>query len=234
LSGITERFFKVRSLYGSDVSFQLLETMYGTREEGIRNFERHVQRLKSSAQHFNFIFDEVVFRQSLERQCTEMLHDTPYRVRATLHASGQIDSKETPMPPLPENTVSLLLAPDYGFAAQSSGNELLIHKTTHRDEYNRAWQTAEALGVFDVLFFNERNELTEGSRSNVFVQLNGQWWTPPVSSGLLPGIMRALILEDDQWNARERIITLADIEGVEGIMVCNALRGPMPAKLMRK
>ena len=83
-----------------------------------------------------------------------------------------------------------------------------------------------------MLFFNERGELTEGGRSNVFVKLDGCWHTPPLSCGLLPGVQRAAMLADPAWNAQETIITRAMLARAEAIVVCNALRGALPAKLI--
>ena len=95
--------------------------------------------------------------------------------------------------PLKNEPVAVLLAWEQGFAPQASSKKLLFHKTTCREEYDQAWQLAETQGAFDMLFCNERGELTEGGRSNVFVKIKDRYWTPPVSSGLLPGVMRAVM-----------------------------------------
>jgi para-aminobenzoate synthetase/4-amino-4-deoxychorismate lyase len=83
-----------------------------------------------------------------------------------------------------------------------------------------------------MLFFNERGELTEGGRSNVFIKLDGHWYTPPLSAGLLPGVMRQVLLEDLAMQARERTLTQADLLRAEAIIVCNALRGALPARII--
>jgi para-aminobenzoate synthetase / 4-amino-4-deoxychorismate lyase len=128
--------------------------------------------------------------------------------------------------------VGVLLAPEHGFAPTQSGNFLLRHKTTHRAEFDRGWREAEARGGFDMLFFNECGELTEGGRSNVFVKLDARWWTPPLAAGLLPGVMRQVLLEDPALDARERVLTLTDVRNAEALFVCNALRGALPAKVI--
>jgi para-aminobenzoate synthetase/4-amino-4-deoxychorismate lyase len=133
--------------------------------------------------------------------------------------------------PLAASTVDVLLASEYGFAARSADDPLLRHKTTSREEYDRAWREAEAQGAFDMLFFNERGELTEGGRSNVFVRLNGRWSTPPLDAGLLPGVMRGVLIEE--LDAEERTLTREDLDRAESLMICNALRGAMPARLKR-
>ena len=120
------------------------------------------------------------------------------------------------------------------YKRQTQADELFLrHKTSVRTRYDAAWRAAEAEGAFDTLFFNERGELTEGGRSNVFVQVDGRWCTPPLSCGLLPGIMRALVLADPAYDAVERVITRAMLARATALMVCNALRGPMPATLRR-
>ncbi|HJW57855.1 MAG TPA: aminotransferase class IV, partial [Burkholderiaceae bacterium] len=95
-----------------------------------------------------------------------------------------------------------------------------------------AWRAAEAQGAFDMLFQNGDGELTEGGRSNVFVKLDGHWYTPPLSVGLLPGVMRAAMLADPAWNARERRLTADDLRQAEEIVLCNALRGALRARLV--
>lgn len=82
-----------------------------------------------------------------------------------------------------------------------------------------------------MLFFNDRGELTEGGRSNVFLKIDGLWYTPPLSSGLLPGVMRAVLLGDPEWNAAERVILESDLMRADALIVCNALRGVLSARV---
>jgi len=126
-----------------------------------------------------------------------------------------------------------LLAGRCGIAPIESADALLLRKTTRRAEFDRAWHEAEAQGGFDMLFFNERGELTEGGRSNVFVKLDGKWFTPPLSSGVLPGVMRGVLLEDEAFGAQERVLTRDDVLNAEALMLTNALRGAVPARLIR-
>jgi para-aminobenzoate synthetase/4-amino-4-deoxychorismate lyase len=132
---------------------------------------------------------------------------------------------------LAHSTVDVLLASEHGFAARSADDPLLRHKTTFREDYDHAWREAEAQGAFDMLFFNERGELTEGGRSNVFVRLDGRWSTPPLGAGLLPGVMRGVLIEE--LEAEERTLTREDLGRAESLMICNALRGALPARLKR-
>ena len=170
-------------------------------------------------------------QECIDEACAGFEAKTGYRLRIALSKSGEIAVTSAPLVPLAASAVDVLLASEHGFAARSADDPLLRHKTTSREEYDRAWRAAEALGAFDMLFFNERGELTEGGRSNVFVRLNGRWTTPPLEAGVLPGVMRGVLIEE--LDAEERTLTREDLDRAESLMVCNALRGAMPARLKR-
>ncbi|HEY3598758.1 MAG TPA: aminodeoxychorismate synthase component I [Paraburkholderia sp.] len=222
---------KARFLTEADPGFQLFETMHATREAGVRHVDRHLARLTASADWLGFRFDESDLRARLAAQCGALQHDLPHRMRLVLDKAGGVEITAAPLVPLADEVVSVLLGPDHGFAAVSSGDVLLRHKTTRRAEYDRGWREAEAKDAFDTLFFNERGELTEGGRANVFVKLAGRWWTPPLSSGVLPGVMRAVLLEDTGMQAAERVLTRDDVLNADALLVCNALRGALPARV---
>ncbi|MFP3245255.1 MAG: bifunctional anthranilate synthase component I family protein/class IV aminotransferase [Paraburkholderia sp.] len=223
---------KASFLTGADPGFELFETMYATHENGVRHLARHFARLARSAAWLGFRFDEPDLRGRLEAQCAGLPAGTPHRVRLALAKSGAVQLSAAPLTPLADSVVGVLLAPDHGFAATEANDALLHHKTTRRADYDRGWRNAEALGAFDTLFFNERGELTEGGRSNVFVKLAARWWTPPLSSGVLPGVMRGVLLDDAELGAGERVLTRADVMNAEALLVCNALRGAVQARVL--
>jgi len=218
---------KARFLTGLQNDFEIFETMRASPTGGIRHRERHLQRLAASAAYFGFPWDAAAAEAYLDTACTMLdASHAAYRVRLALSASGAFSVQHAPITPLTE-PVRVLLAADH----TSASDLFLRHKTSIRSRYDTAWRDAEAQGAFDTLFFNERGELTEGGRSNVFVRLHGRWLTPPLSSGLLPGVMRAVLLDDPDWNAHEAVITRAMLEAADEIVVCNALRGVMRATL---
>jgi branched-subunit amino acid aminotransferase/4-amino-4-deoxychorismate lyase len=109
---------------------------------------------------------------------------------------------------------------------------LLRHKTSARNVYDAAIEQAMAQQAFDAIFCNEQGEVCEGARSNIFVREGQRLLTPPVRCGLLPGVLRAALL--DRGEASEAILSIADIKAAsrEGrLRVGNALRGLMPATL---
>jgi len=142
-----------------------------------------------------------------------------------LDADGTLDIRTAPISDFLPSPVRLLLAKQ----SMQSHDVFLRHKTTLRRRYDLAWQAAERMGAFDTLFVNEKSQVTEGGRCNLFVCRDGQWLTPPLSEGVLPGIMRGLLLDDSTMNAREAVLTLDDLRAAEHIMVCSSLRGSLPA-----
>jgi para-aminobenzoate synthetase/4-amino-4-deoxychorismate lyase len=125
--------------------------------------------------------------------------------------------------------VRLLLA-----EAPHAPHPLSGHKTTDRPWQDAALHDCETEGAFDMLFFDAEGALLEGARSNVFVRLDGCWFTPPLAAGILPGVMRAALLDDPAWAASERRLTRDDLERAEEIVVCNALRGAMRAVVVAR
>ena len=106
----------------------------------------------------------------------------------------------------------------------------LRHKTTRREIYNAEYDLALDRGCVEVLFLNDRNEVTEGSRTNVFVRRDGELLTPPLECGVLPGTRRADILDTDP-NAREEILHPSDLATADEILVCNATTPLTPVYL---
>ncbi|MGK5077463.1 aminodeoxychorismate synthase component I [Janthinobacterium sp. HLX7-2] len=218
---------KARFLTGLTNDFELFETLHASRADGCRQQERHLARLAASSAYFGFTWDESAARAALLAACTTRPDDLPFRLRLALVLEGRFSVQSGTLTALPE-TVKIMLASD----TTAADDLFLRHKSSVRTRYDAAWRAAEAQGGFDMLFFNERGELTEGGRSNVFVQLDGRWHTPPLSCGLLPGVQRAAMLADPAWDAQETIITRAMLAQAQTIVVCNALRGAIAAVLI--
>ena len=235
---------KAKFLTGADPGFELFETMRASREAGVAHLDRHLARLAASAGELGFVFEESALREQIDERCAHLSAGGEHRFRLALSKEGRVVIVTAPLVPVVTlggraqgdeaegSFVGVLLAPEHGFAPMRSNDWLLRHKTTRRVEYDRGWREAEANGAFDTLFFNERGELTEGGRSNVFVKLEGRWWTPPLSAGVLPGVMRAVLLDDRAFGAAERELTLRELHAAEALLICNALRGALPARIV--
>jgi para-aminobenzoate synthetase/4-amino-4-deoxychorismate lyase len=217
---------KARFLTGLPNDFEIFETLRAARDAGCVHLERHLARMEKSAGYFGFAFDRATAVARLADACAGMADGGAYRVRLALRQDGALSVQAAPLAALAE-PVTLLLADD----ATCADDVFLRHKTSVRTRYDAAWRDAEAQGAFDTLFFNERGELTEGGRCNVFVRLDGHWYTPPLACGVLPGVMRSVLLDDPSWAASERVITRAMLMAAQEIVACNALRGPLRATL---
>jgi para-aminobenzoate synthetase/4-amino-4-deoxychorismate lyase len=215
---------KARFLTGLSNDFELFETMYATHAHGCRHLERHLARLRNSAAYFGFAFEEGAVRQALREACSGLPLEGAHRMRLALGQTGCCTIQAAVLSPLSE-PLRLRIAPD----TTLSDDLFLRHKTTVRAQYDAGWRAAEAKGAFDMLFVNQHGELTEGGRSNIFIKLAGHWYTPPLSAGVLPGVMRSVLLDDPAWDARERSLTVTDLRKAAAVVVCNALRGALPA-----
>jgi para-aminobenzoate synthetase/4-amino-4-deoxychorismate lyase len=217
---------KARFLTGLANEFEIFETIRASFEDGPRHLEQHLARIGASCAYFGFAFDPAAARGLVRDTCLGLEPGKLHRVRLAADRSGQLKVQTGEIAPLREPVV-LELAD----RPTSSDDLFLRHKTSIRSGYDAAWRAAESRGAFDALFFNERGELTEGGRSNVFIRIGEHWYTPPLSCGLLPGVIRSVMLQAPAWNASERVITREMLEQADDIVVCNALRGPLRAVL---
>ncbi|HEU0053696.1 MAG TPA: aminotransferase class IV, partial [Longimicrobium sp.] len=76
--------------------------------------------------------------------------------------------------------------------------------------------------VDDVLLVNERGELTESTIANLVVEMDGVRWTPPLESGLLPGVFRAELLR--RGEITERVLRPADLVRADTLWLVNSVR----------
>jgi para-aminobenzoate synthetase/4-amino-4-deoxychorismate lyase len=222
---------KARFLTGLDPGFELFETVLATAAGELPHLPRHLARLQRSADALGFALDRDAAREAL-LEAAALARGTPQRLRLALAKNGRLALTRAPLAPLHglrEGTVALLVAPQ----RLPDANPLAAHKTTLRRAYDEGVRAAEAAGAFDSLFFSASGWLVEGGRSSVFLQLDGRWWTPPLADGALPGVMRSVLLDDPAWAAAERRLTLDDVQRAEAIVVCNALRGALRARLLQ-
>ncbi|MFZ6766677.1 aminodeoxychorismate synthase component I [Undibacterium sp. Di26W] len=219
---------KASFLTGLPAQFELFETMHASRADGCRHIDRHLQRLRASASYFGFSWDESLIRQRIEEACQQLPPAQACRLRLAINAKLDIKLSSGALTPLPARPAVMLAT-----TTTRHDDLFLRHKSSVRQQYDAAWQAAEQQGAFDMLFFNEHGHLTEGGRSSVLLKKNGKWLTPPVSDGVLPGIMRAVLLDDPQFGLRESSLVLDDVLMAEKIMLCNALRGAFEVELLR-
>lgn len=207
---------KAAFLRDCDPGLQLIETL--RRDGGVYPmWAGHLARLKRSAAWLGFPLDEQLLCRELAAQPTA----GTWQVRLTLDKAGTITVKSFPLAATPPEVQDAVLAA----TPIDADDPLRRHKTTARAVYDRALEELPA-GCFDAIFLNQRGEVAEGARSNVFVERDGVLLTPPLSSGALPGVLRASLLASGR--AREAVLYPADLAA--GFWLGNALRGLMPAR----
>ncbi len=195
--------------------FDLIETMAFDPDEGLTRLEAHLARMKASAEALGFTFDRHTARNELQAATFRLRG--PRRVRLLLSPSGAIAIESAPLPQSPaQATVAIVPLP------VAAADFRLRHKTSARGFYDEARKEA---GTFEVLFEDAEGFLTEGSFTSLFVARGSELATPPLRNGLLPGILRADLLESGR--AIEAPLTRADLTA--GFFIGNAVRGLIPA-----
>jgi para-aminobenzoate synthetase/4-amino-4-deoxychorismate lyase len=196
--------------------FDLIETMAFDPLAGLALLERHLGRMKASADLFGFTFDRHDTRNELQAATFRLR--VPSRVRLLLAKSGATAIEVAPMPKPFAGPAQVKVIP----LPVSSADFRLRHKTSDRAFYDAARHEA---GTDDVVFVDRDGFLTEGSFTNLFVERDGRLMTPPLRRGLLPGVLRADLIESGR--AIEGDLNADDL--VDGFLLGNALRGLFPA-----
>jgi len=193
----------------------------------------HLDRMAASAHSLGIPFQRKDAENLLIPVCSSLDANAFFRLRLDLANNGQLSCTTGLLDPL-EPVVKIFWAKDIlpRNSVMFSSDPLLQHKVSKRHLYDQAWKAAVQLGGFDALFTNEQGFVTEGGRTSIFIKpLNSdEWLTPPVSAGLLPGVMRAALLANPQMNVREANLTIKDVSMASEIMLSNALRGAIKAQ----
>jgi para-aminobenzoate synthetase/4-amino-4-deoxychorismate lyase len=193
---------------------ELIETLKWN--GGFVRLDRHFARMEASARVLGLAFDSCTARIALHHAVTGK--SGAQRVRLTLNEQGDHAATAYELAPNPAHWT-------FATSAQrtDSADLLLRHKTNWRELYE---DEVKRLGTDEVVFCNERGELTEGARSNIFVERDGILLTPPISAGVLGGCLRAELIA--QGRAREAVLAPHDLNA--GFYFGNSLRGLIPAK----
>jgi para-aminobenzoate synthetase/4-amino-4-deoxychorismate lyase len=202
---------KSRFLESKPVEFELFESMLI--EDGeIFLLERHLERLRRSAAYFGF---KEQFSTDLRQ-----ISSKRSKIGISLGKDGRVTTETSPISDQSKpKRVALATAP------VDSSDRFLFHKTTRRDFYSE--QLALRPDCDDIIFWNERGEVTESSIANIVVRLDAQLFTPPVTCGLLAGTFRDHLLEEGE--IKERVITVEELKDASELYLINSVRKWMKA-----
>lgn len=238
-------------------SFALFETML-YQNGRIILLREHMERLLSSAQAFGFpkealgklefFLNSICLRQRKkilafpcmdilwehERECEAQIFfrffNAPSElssermiVRLVLRYSGDIKIEFKPYIPTMSHFISL------SNHKVSSANPFVYHKSTERQHLSDMVCEIESGAIFDCIYLNEREELCEGTRSNLVLELDGRFYTPRVESGLLGGTLRRVLIESNL--VEEQILGLEDLYNAQSLWCINSVREAVRVQL---
>ncbi|MBF8248274.1 MAG: para-aminobenzoate synthase, subunit I [Bacteroidetes bacterium] len=201
--------------------FELLETIRWDLKTGWFLLKEHLARFKDSAEYFGYRFKRQAVLTSLHKYARELRKNraSSRRVRLTMDRLGNVRLSSSEILSVDEHRVAFV------GKSLNSQDRFLFHKTTNRRVYDEQLAKAMQRGLFDVIFQNERGELTEGARSNLILRIGSNYYTPPVECGLLAGVYRGWLLKSGK--IAEHVLYPEDFKKADEVLVCNAVRGLM-------
>jgi para-aminobenzoate synthetase/4-amino-4-deoxychorismate lyase len=214
---------KTQVLRRTRPEFSLLESLLWTPEEGYALLDRHLERLRDTAEYFGYPVDLGLVRQKLDELAAGLAAE-PHKTRLLVAGHGEIMAEGSPLGPAPDPMVwRVCVHPE----PVDSHDPFLHHKTTHRVVYTQA--AAAHPDCDDVILQNERGEITESCRANVVIETPDGLFTPPVSCGLLAGTQRAELLA--RGEITEKVLVPQDLYAADKVYLINSVRGWVTAEL---
>ncbi len=205
--------------------FELIETMVYVPGDGVWLRGYHLARLAASAAYFGFAYDALKVRDAIDTAVATAPAER-LRIRLLLDEDGGVSATAMPQAETAPGAVMRYVVSD---TRTNSGDLFLYHKTTRRELYDREWKHyADTLGADEVIYLNEDGELAEGSRTTIFIESDGRLLTPRLAAGLLPGTLRAALI--DEGRAVEARLTINDVNSTKTIYLGNSVRGLVRAE----
>ncbi len=208
-----------------DESFYIFETMRLQHSVGILMLAKHLKRMEVAANYFGVNYSEKRALSFIEAELKSRKVNFDARLKLTLDAFGKfnLQSFAIERPFDPSQLVQFVSTP------VDRNNIFLYHKTNFRRVYDKAQDEVPA--QVEPILFNQESEVTETSISNIVFEKNGELFTPPVKSGLLPGIMRTQLIENNV--IKEKTITKNELIKADKVYLINALRGWRNARFLK-
>ena len=197
-----------KRILDKEVKFNLLETVLIKNGE-VQLYDYHKKRIKNSAKELGFDFNEQDFIFDTSKDCIA-------RYVRSKNGFSKIEYRK--INEIKTNKIIL------SNSSINSNNIFLKHKTTFSP-----WYEFILDDYFDIIFYNEKGEITEGTRTNIVVQINGILYTPPIDCGLLNGCYRQYLI--DNKKVKEKVLYKEDLETAEKIYCVNSVRGMVEVEL---
>ena len=202
-----------RLFLGKNLNFNLIETILIKNNQPQLYFE-HLKRLKKSCKELGFKFNNNLLNQKFENNKI---------ARIVLNKNGEYEIQYREIDEI--KTRKIIISDEKIY----SQNSFLYFKTDFKPWYQKSYDLIRKKEIFDTIYFNEKEELTEGSRSNILILKNNELLTPKLSSGLLNGIMRQKMLEENK--IKEKILHYEDLITSDKIFLINSIKGLVEVEL---
>ena len=194
----------------------LIESILWGKNKGYYLLNLHLKRVEKSAKHFSYPYKGKEIKKKLKEAVLN--ENRNLKVRLVLDAEGKITIKKEPIKKI-KTPVKIRISDK----RMNPKDKFLYHKTTRRVLYDQERKNGLAKGYFETIFLNERGQLTEGTITNIFVLKSKRLYTPPLKSGLLPGVLREHLIREGK--AKEKVLHLKDFKSADKVYVGNSVRG---------
>ncbi|MFH1519844.1 MAG: aminodeoxychorismate synthase component I [Candidatus Omnitrophota bacterium] len=194
----------------------LVESILWCKDKGYYLLDLHLKRLEKSAKHFSYLYQVKEIKKKLKEAAAN--ENRNLKVRLVLGPEGGIDIQKEPIKKI-KTPVKIRISDK----RINCKDKFLYHKTTRRAFYDQERREGLAKGCFETVFLNEKEELTEGTITNIFVLQSKRLYTPPLESGLLPGVLREHLIR--KGRVKEKTLYLKDFKSADKVYVGNSVRG---------
>ena len=198
--------------------FEIFETMRYENGE-IKFLDDHLARMKSASDYFLFKFNEKKIRKQLVESIPGVDRQKPKKIKLSLTKWGKIKVDLSDISKSAKNISAIISQ-----SRIDSADKFRYFKTTNRKLYDDEFALYNSKRFYEVLYLNEKDEIAEGSRTNIFLRKNNTWFTPNLESGALPGIYRKYFIGNNS-EVSEKTIKVDDLLSADEVLLTNALRG---------
>ncbi len=207
----------------------LIESLRWDPQAGYALRDLHIERLLASAKVFRYPCDRAALLRKLAHFVEHLHTSSPRKVRLLLSHDGAVTLEASRIAPRGRGTPAAC----FSQKPTDSKDLFLFHKTTRRELYDTEYRQGHSRGYFDVLFTNEKGEVTEGAISNIVIQKGRRFYTPPVSCGLLPGVYRKHLLTSKEIPLSEKVLYKRDVFSADRVFLINSVRGMTEVRVLR-
>ncbi|NLT50773.1 MAG: aminodeoxychorismate synthase component I [Ignavibacteria bacterium] len=212
-----ECLLKSNFLTKPDKEFYIFESMLIENRE-IFLKDLHISRLKNAAEFFLFPFNEKELHKKLQGAAKNTEEKSRYKLKIILYKFGGFQSFQEIIPKKEKRNWKAVISE----SRINSENKFQYFKTSNRQLYDKELKKYSKMGFDEVIYFNEKEELAEGARTNIILEKDNCYFTPPVSSGILDGCYRQFLLRDKK--VIEKKLYRADLDNADKIYAINSVR----------